>query len=151
MASVIKATFKVDGQEAEVVALSYSFDQNVDNIGQPAGEVRGGIIKVTLGSLGSEKRFGWAVTSDMKKSGEIEFTDANGKTLKTLKFEDAYWQLEVRIENFSTNDLNDPKRFRFLGNQPLWPFIAKITYEHEARFLPMLEAYGKRIKAQNKG
>ncbi len=90
MASIIKATFKVDGQESEVVGLSYSFDQNVDNIGQPAGEVRGGIIKVIVGSLGSEKRFGWAVTSDMKKDGEIEFTDANGKTLKTLKFKEAY-------------------------------------------------------------
>ena len=90
MAAVIKATFKVDGQESEVVSLSYSFDQNVDNIGQPAGEVRGGVINVTVGSLGSEKRFGWMVASDMKKSGEIEFTDSNGKTLKTLKFEDAY-------------------------------------------------------------
>ncbi len=90
MAAIIKATFKVDGQESEVVKLSYSFDQNIDNIGQPAGEVRGGLVTVTAGSLGSEKRFGWAVTSDMKKSGEIEFTDANGKTLKTLKFEDAY-------------------------------------------------------------
>lgn len=61
------------------------------------------------------------------------------------KLEDAYWQLEVRIDNFSAQDLNDPKRFRFLGNQPLWPFIAQITYEHEARFLSQLEAYAKRI------
>lgn len=90
MAAIIKASFKVDGQEAEVIGLSYSFDQNVDNIGQPAGEVRGGVISVTVGSLGSEKRFGWMVTSDMKKSGEIEFVDADGSTLKTLKFEDAY-------------------------------------------------------------
>ena len=90
MAAVIKALFKADGQESEVVALSYSFDQNVDNIGQPAGEVRGGIISVSLGSLGSETRFGWAVTSDMKKDGEIEFIDANGKTLKVLKFTQAY-------------------------------------------------------------
>jgi len=90
MAAVIKATFKVDGQNSEVVGLSYSFDQNIDNIGQPAGEVRGGIINVSLGSLGSEKRFGWMVASDMKKNGEIEFTDSNGKTLKTLKFEEAY-------------------------------------------------------------
>lgn len=90
MAAIIKASFKVDGQEAEVISLSYSFDQNVDNIGQPAGEVRGGVINVSLGSLGSEKRFGWMVTSDMKKNGEIEFVDADGSTLKTLKFEDAY-------------------------------------------------------------
>ncbi len=90
MAAVIKAIFKSGGLESEVVAMSYAFDQNVDNIGQPAGEVRGGIIKVSLGSLGSEKRFGWAVTSDMKQDGEIEFIDANGKTLKTLKFTEAY-------------------------------------------------------------
>jgi len=90
MAAVIKALFKSNGEESEVVALSYSFDQNVDNIGQPAGEVRGGIINVSLGSLGSEKRFGWAVTSDLKYDGEIEFIDANGKTLKTLKFKEAY-------------------------------------------------------------
>ena len=46
MAAVIKALFKCDGQESEVTNLSYSFDQNIDNIGQPAGEVRGGIINV---------------------------------------------------------------------------------------------------------
>ena len=90
MAAVIKAIFKSGGEESEVVALSYSFDQNVDNIGQPAGEVKGGLIRVSLGALGEPSRFAWATTSDMKKSGEIEFIGAHGKTLKTLKFEDAY-------------------------------------------------------------
>lgn len=90
MPSVIKIQFVVDGQENEVIALSYSLDQNIDNIGQPAGEVRGGQITVTLGSMGSEARYGWMVASDMKKSGEIKFIDATGQTLKTLKFEDAY-------------------------------------------------------------
>lgn len=89
-AAVIKAIFRVDGREAEVIALSYSFQQEVDNIGQPAGEVKGGLIRVSLGALGEPLRFAWAVTSDMKKSGEIEFIGAHGKTLKTLKFEDAY-------------------------------------------------------------
>ncbi|MEO1437934.1 MAG: type VI secretion system tube protein TssD, partial [Bacteroidota bacterium] len=65
-------------------------DQCYRCFGQPAGEVRGGIIQVSLGSLGSEARFGWMVQSDLKKSGEIEFIDSNGQTLKTLKFEDAY-------------------------------------------------------------
>jgi len=90
MAAVIKALFKCDGQESEVVDLSYSFDQNVDNIGQPAGEVRGGIINVSLMSAKSEKRFGWMVASDVKKDGEIEFIDSQGQSLKTLKFKDAY-------------------------------------------------------------
>ena len=90
MASVIKAQFVVDGNEDEIIALSYSLDQNVDNIGQPAGEVRGGQITVTLGTNGKADRFGWMVASDMKKSGEIKYTDATGQTLKTIKFEDAY-------------------------------------------------------------
>jgi len=90
MAAVIKALFKCDGQESEVTNLSYSFDQNIDNIGQPAGEVRGGIINVSLMSAKSEKRYGWMVASDVKKSGEIEFIDSKGQSLKTLKFEDAY-------------------------------------------------------------
>lgn len=89
-AAIIKAIFKADGKEAEVICLSYSFRQNVDHIGQPSGEIRGGFIRLELGSLGDPSRFAWAVNSDMKKSGEIEFIDANGKTLKTLKFEDAY-------------------------------------------------------------
>lgn len=90
MASVIKATFNVDGDESEIIALSYSLDQNVDNIGQPAGEVRGGTITVTVGTKGTADRYGWMVASDMKKSGEIVYTDATGQTLKTIKFEDAY-------------------------------------------------------------
>ncbi len=90
MASVIKILFVVDGAENEVISLSYSLDQNIDNIGQPAGEVRGGQINVTLGTNGVPDRFGWMVASDMKKSGEIKFIDADNKTLKTLKFEDAF-------------------------------------------------------------
>jgi len=89
-AAVIKAIFRVEGKEAEVISLSYTFQQEVDNIGQPAGEVKGGLIHVSLGSLGEPSRFAWAVTSDMKKSGEIEFIGSHGKTIKTLKFEDAY-------------------------------------------------------------
>jgi len=78
MAAVIKMIFKCDGQESEVTNLSYSFDQNIDNIGQVAGEVRGGVINVGLMSSKSEKRMGWMVASDVKKNGEID------------KFEDAY-------------------------------------------------------------
>jgi len=90
MASVIKALFVVDGQEEEIISLSYTLDQNVDNIGQVAGEPRGGEIRVTLGTNGSAGRFGWMVAPDMKKSGEIKFIDANNQTLKTVKFEDAF-------------------------------------------------------------
>jgi len=89
--SVIKIEFSADGSEPrEVIALSYELNQNVDNIGQVAGEVRGGKVVVTLGTIKGAERFGWAASSDMKKSGEIRFIDRNSQTMKTLKFEDAY-------------------------------------------------------------
>jgi len=51
MPSIIKSQFVVDGVESEVISLSYSFDQNIDNIGQPAGEVRGGKLLLLWGLM----------------------------------------------------------------------------------------------------
>lgn len=89
-AGVIKVTFKVDGEEYEVAKLGYSLDQNVDNIGRAAGEVRGGTISVTLRSLDNEARYSWMVAPDMKKSGEIIFYDGPDSVIKTLEFKDAF-------------------------------------------------------------
>jgi hypothetical protein len=89
--AIIKVVFKVDGEETEVIRLSYQFDQDIDPIGQPAGEVRGGQINVTVpASKASEARFGWMVDPNMKKEGEIDFVDSTGQILKTLVFTDAY-------------------------------------------------------------
>lgn len=91
MASIIKILFSSDNiEECEVIGLSYSLEQNIDNIGQPAGEVKGGQITVTIGTNGSDGRFGWMVASDMKQNGELKFVDANGQTSKTLVFTDAF-------------------------------------------------------------
>ncbi len=91
MASIIKILFSADDiEECEVIALNYKFEQNVDNIGQVAGEVQGGQITVILGTDGSNTRFGWMVDSTMKKNGKITFVDAAGQTAKTLSFFDAY-------------------------------------------------------------
>ncbi len=91
MASIIKILFSSDNvEECEVIGLSYSLEQNVDNIGQPAGEVKGGQITVTIGTNGSDTRFGWMVASVMKQNGELKFIDSNGQTAKTIAFTDAY-------------------------------------------------------------
>ncbi len=91
MASIIRILFSSDSiAECEVIGLSYSLEQNVDNIGQPAGEVKGGQITITIGTNGSDTRFGWMVASDMKQNGEIKFIDANGQTAKTITLTDAY-------------------------------------------------------------
>lgn len=91
MASIIKILFASDNvDECEVIGLSYSLEQNVDNIGQPAGEVKGGQITVTIGTNGKDTRFGWMVASDMKQNGTLKFVDSKGQTSKTLSFTDAY-------------------------------------------------------------
>ena len=36
-----------------------------------------------------------------------------------------------RIEDFSDQELNDEKRYRWLGGRPLWAWIAADSYEHE--------------------
>ena len=63
---------------------------------------------------------------------------------RLFRLEDALIQGEERLAQYSADDLNRPKRFRFLGNRPLWPLLAQITYENEARFLPEIEAFIKR-------
>ncbi len=91
MASIIKILFSTDNiEECEVISLSYGFEQNVDAIGQVAGEVKGGQISVVVGTNGKDSRFGWMVASDQKQNGQIKFIDAAGQTAKTLEFVDAY-------------------------------------------------------------
>jgi len=36
-----------------------------------------------------------------------------------------------RIEDFSDQDLLEPKRYRWLGGKPLWAWIAADSFEHE--------------------
>ncbi len=91
MASIIKILFSSDNiPECEVIATEYSFAQNVDPIGQPAGEVMGGLISVTIESTGSDTRFGWMVASAMRQNGELKFIDSNNQTAKTVAFTNAY-------------------------------------------------------------
>ena len=66
-----------------------------------------------------------------------------------LRLEDTQIQIEERLAQYSRDDLNRPKRIRFLGNKPLWPFLAQVTYENEARFVPEIEAFIKRVKRED--
>jgi len=105
MAAIIKAEFVIGSDRFEVVELEYELTQNADRIGQPSGEVAGGNITVTLRSLDGDSRFGWMVSSSMKKSGKIEFIDREGKEAKTLEFEDAYCiGYKEHYKAFSDND-----------------------------------------------
>ena len=58
--------------------------------------------------------------------------------------EDLTIQIEMQLEQFNHKDLNELKRIRWLGNKQLWPFIARNTYQWEAQFVSVIEAYAKR-------
>ena len=92
MASVIKAQLSIDGMDPdiEVQGISYSIQRYFDELGQPSSEPMGGRIEVSLMSHGKDDRFGWMVAPDLKKNGTVKFIDANGQTVKTLTFTDAY-------------------------------------------------------------
>lgn len=65
-----------------------------------------------------------------------------------IRLEDTQIQVEERLAQYSHDDLNRPKRIRFLGNKPLWPFVAQVTYENEARFVPEIAAFVKRAMSE---
>ena len=58
-----------------------------------------------------------------------------------IRLEDTLFKFEEQMRQLSYDDLNRPKRFRFLGNKPLWPFIANATYKNEEQYLPELESF----------
>jgi len=49
-----------------------------------------------------------------------------------------------RVEAFSDKDLNDAKRYAWLGNHPLWEWIAADSFQHEAEHREQIIAWLKR-------
>ncbi|MCO5184826.1 MAG: ClbS/DfsB family four-helix bundle protein [Anaerolineae bacterium] len=81
-------------------------------------------------------------------SWQLEFED---RSLDAV-FDDlqgARIQLEVRLEDLTDRDLNNPREFRWLKGKPLWPFLARNTYEREAKWLPPLIAFAQRYAAEH--
>jgi hypothetical protein len=72
--------------------------------------------------------------------------DSAERTLseKLEQLDDALIQFEARMNQFNYDDLNQSKRIRFLGNKPLWPLIAALTYEHEEKFVERIEGIVER-------
>jgi len=46
-----------------------------------------------------------------------------------------------RLEFFTDKDLNDPKRYPWLGGQPLMEWVAGDTFEHDAEHLEQLRLW----------
>ena len=64
-----------------------------------------------------------------------------------IRLDDVMYAYYDQLAQLSHDDLNRPKRLRFLGNKPLWPYIARHTYEHEAEWVAEIEHFIGRNKA----
>jgi hypothetical protein len=50
-------------------------------------------------------------------------------------------QTERRIDAFSDKDLNDPQRYVWLKNFPLWEWVANDSFKHEAEHAAQIRAW----------
>ena len=57
--------------------------------------------------------------------------DFNGVRQQTIR----------RLEGFSDSDLNDPQRYSWLKDAPLWQWIAASTFKHEEKHLATIQAW----------
>ncbi len=53
-------------------------------------------------------------------------------------------QTSRRVLSFSDKDLNDPKRYAWSGERPLWEWIAGDSFEHEAEHADEIRAWRER-------
>jgi hypothetical protein len=84
-------SIEVDGKKHPVQSFSYSLRQLTDHTGQPASEVQGGEIHITLESTSENEFLEWMCDSFMRKDGTVTImkSEEEGK-LKEFNFKNAF-------------------------------------------------------------
>lgn len=59
-------------------------------------------------------------------------------------FEAVRAQTLLRVETFTERELTDPRRYPWMGGEPLWKWIASDSFEHEAEHLADIVAWRAR-------
>ena len=90
----------------DVISCDYSFSQQINARGEPAGIPQGGTINLMINSVNSSTIMSW-MFGQIQMSGSITFSDTGDRDggvriFKTLKFELAY--LVSYHESFSGSD-----------------------------------------------
>lgn len=62
---------------------------------------------------------------------DLILDDFHGVRLQTIR----------RVEAFSDKDFSDPQRFSWLGDEPLWKWIANDSFEHEAEHMDQIRTW----------
>lgn len=80
---------------------------------------------------------------DVDATNQQWFSDYHSRSLERVQddFAAVRKQTVRRVEAFSDKDLEDPQRYSWLGDRPLWEWIAGDSFEHEAEHTEQILAW----------
>jgi hypothetical protein len=87
-----------------------------------------------------------AALENSEEYGRLRYEENKGRELDRI-FDDlpqVRMQVEEWLEEFSENQLSKKGHFAWLKNRSLADLIAQLTYEHELRYLPQVEALAQK-------
>lgn len=90
-----------------------------------------------------------AALENMPEYGRLRYEENIGRDLDRI-FDDlpqVRMQVEEWLEEFSEKQLNKKGQFPWLKNRSLAELIAQLTYEHELRYLPLVQLLARQWQA----
>ncbi len=89
-----------------------------------------------------------AAIADVETYNARRYRDYQGRELDQIfdDFQAVRFQLEQWLEEFSAQDLTEPKRYSWAEGKPLWSFIKDNSFGHESEHMPDIEAFVSRRK-----
>lgn len=87
--------------------------------------------------------------ADRKRFNRERFQENRGRDLDRI-FDDLQQvrvQLESWLESFSENSLTNAKKYPWFQGKSLAAVIAALTYENEAKYVPLIEAFAMQWEA----
>ena len=90
-----------------------------------------------------------AALNNAEEYGRLRYEENKGRDLDRI-FDDlpqVRVQVEEWLEEFSEKQLSKKGHFAWLKNRSLADLIAELTYEHELRYLPQVEALAQKWQA----
>jgi hypothetical protein len=92
-----------------------------------------------------------AALDNAEEYGRLRYQENKGRDLDRI-FDDlpqVRMQVEEWLEEFSEKQLDKKGHFSWLKNRSLVDLIAQLTYEHELRYLPQVEALAQKWQPPN--
>lgn len=73
----------------EITNCEYNFQRNINSVGEPCSEIKGGTIKLSIVDLPSDILMIWMFDHTKRFNGEITIVNTKDKTLEQTYFENA--------------------------------------------------------------